>query len=148
MSKTVSHVDAIFGGKSVRFELSRSPDVIGPLEKDLGSINAAWGRFITGDWTIVDVATILAAAHPHIPVPAKEPELSHQLAMMGGKTLTSKATRPLSPREMGVMMMRRPLATYVPLAAAVLTAAFLGRPEGSPAIDEDAPLIEERKPAA
>lgn len=140
---SVSHVIAKFGGRRLRFELPRRHDVITNLEKELGSVSAAWGRFKAGDWTMTDVAAILAAAHPPVPAPLEEPRLSHQLAMVAGGALPKPTTRPVTLQEIWPVMSRRAMATYAPLAAAVLTAAFIGLPAKSAVFDEDAPLIEE-----
>lgn len=62
--KTVSHVDAVFGGRRLRFELQRDIHSLLDLENDLGSIRGCLGRFLDNTWRVSDVLTILARAHP------------------------------------------------------------------------------------
>lgn len=140
MTKTVSHVQAKFGGRSVRFELPRQPAAIGALEKEIGSIPAAWGRFGAGDWRIGDVRAILVAAHPAVKKPPQEPGLSHRLAMLEGKTIPPEM-RAVPPERIDRVMTGRPFATYARLATLILVAALFGLPETDAVFDEDGALV-------
>lgn len=150
MTKTVSHVDALFGGQRLRFELQRDRETIDKLESAVSSVSACWGRFNSGDWTMKDVRTVLALAHPHVPVPGmlKKPELrSLANVMREAKGLPPKPEPTfLPPRGVNVevidrVLAVRPLATYAPLAGAILTAAFIGLPAAAAVFDESAPLL-------
>lgn len=64
MTDRLAHVDAVFGGESLRFEL---------LREDLHSFEvvantpafALLARFTRGIWTIKDLYTVLRFAHPN-----------------------------------------------------------------------------------
>lgn len=60
----VSHVDAVFGGRRLRFEIPRDIHSLLDLENSLGSIRGCLDRFIHSTWLVSDVLTVLAHAHP------------------------------------------------------------------------------------
>lgn len=152
MSEIVHHVDATFGGASVRFQLNRDHDTVTKLEDAVGSVSACWGRFNSGDWTMRDVRTILALAHPapkqgrgmfvHLRPPL---EIERAMAHLRGERYQRKAPPPeprgVDPATIDAVTASRPLATYAPLAGAILAAAFIGLPKNAAVFDERAPLI-------
>lgn len=132
MSKMVGHVDALFGGKRVRLQLARDIPSALAIEAQVGSLYALMMRFAdpAGGWTVNDVRTILARAHP-------EPRgLFHGLDRPRVAPI-SGAAPPDPPAQRGVpsdtlnpVFAGKPAATYAPLAALVLEAFLLGlRPD-------------------
>ena len=143
---TVSHVDAMFGGRPVRFELLRDRETIDKLESAVSSVSACWGRFNSGDWTMTDVRTVLALAHPHVATPAdpavsRVRTLAETMAELNGRPLPPQPERRGVPVEViDKVLVTRPLATYAPLAGAILTATFIGLPPAAAVFDDRAPL--------
>lgn len=155
MKTLVPHVDAIFGGKPVRFELYRDPSTVNDLEAAIGSANGAWGRFMLGTWTVGDIRTILALAHPK---PADHGRgLYHPLrpdlaaypfglnAALRGVTIPKpvqpqRVPRGVPPDWIDRVLASRPLATYAGLAGLVLQAAMIGLPEPLARFDERSAL--------
>lgn len=133
-----NHVDAVFGGKPVRFELYRDPQTVAALEAAVGSLRACWGRFLSDAYTMNDVRTMLALAYPA--PPPLTGRIGDALARLSGARLAPAREPRGVPVDVidGVLVMH-PLETYAPLAAAVLGALLFGRLPGSGTFDEQAP---------
>lgn len=144
MTKSVSHVDATFGGRRLRFELYRDRDTVDRLESAIGSVSACWGRFNSGDWTVSDVRAVLAMAHPMPSARLADyspMSLASIRARIDGRT--EPAPTPRQPRGVDLsaidaVLSQRPLALYGPLAAMILAAACYGLPAPVAVFDEDA----------
>lgn len=146
MTKSVSHVDATFGGRRLRFELYRDRDTVDRLESAIGSVSACWGRFKSGDWTVSDVRAVLAMAHPA--PSARLADYSPMSLSSIRARIEGRKEQPATPRQprgvdlsvIDAVLSRHPLATYAPLAGAIITAAFIGLPPYAATFDEDAPM--------
>lgn len=144
-AETVSHVDATFGGRRLRFELYRDRETVDRLESAVSSVSACWGRFQSGTWTMNDVRVVLALAHPAPPtrLTGYSPmSLSSIRARIEGRK-EEVSQPPRQPRGVDLaaidaVLARRPLATYAPLAAMILAAACYGLPAPAAVFDEDA----------
>ena len=64
MSTKVRHVDAVFGGKPVRFEITDEPSTMHVLEHVVRmSPFEAFRRFADGTWTLKDVRSVLGLSY-------------------------------------------------------------------------------------
>lgn len=145
----VGHVDAIFGGKTVRFELARDLPSLLKLEADLGSIRGALGRFESGTWLMADVRTILARAHPvgQDIFPGLTRPRAHD-PLTGA--LLSTPTAPqmgCDPARLDATLGAAPPITYALLAARVLEALLYGVTLDRSRWDERQPVLADQAPA-
>jgi hypothetical protein len=137
----VGHVDAVFGGRAVRFELARDLPSLLKLETEIGSLRGLLGRFEAGTWLMSDVRAILARAHPvergiflgltrH---PAYDP-------ITGERVHTPTAPQMgIEPSRLDPILGLAPPITYALLAARVLEAMLYGLPPERVAWDENNP---------
>lgn len=140
-TKLVNHVDAVFGGRSVRFQLHRDRTTVDRLEEAVGSVSACWGRFRDASWTMRDVRSVLALAHPGEKRPLDRPVITGE-ALATAERLSGKSV-PRTTEKRGAdlsvidtVIATRPLAMYAPLAMQVLTAALFGLPEDGATFEE------------
>lgn len=153
-AETVPYVDATFGGRRLRFQLERDRETIDKLEAVVGSVSACWGRFRSGDWTMSDLRTVLALAHPPVP-PSGVPERP-RLRSLASVMREVKGLPPIpEPVRRGVdvdvidrQILSRPLATYANLGGLIIFTAFTGLPPDEAVFDEDAPILEKKEQAA
>jgi len=137
-SKTVGHVDAVFGGKRVRFELARDVGSVLALEQELGSLMAVGLRLERNDgWTLAEVRTILARAH----APAKGglAGIERPFHVAPGLSRTPPAPpvqRGVDPLTIDPTLSAAPTGTYRALAVLVLEALMLGVPPERAVWDE------------
>ncbi len=59
---TVDHVDATFGGATVRFRMG--PNRLEWFERSNGSARGRLQRFLQNAWTVADLKAVLTTAHP------------------------------------------------------------------------------------
>lgn len=139
--ETVGHVDAIFGGKPVRFELARDAASLLSLELQVGSLRGLLGRFQEGTWLMSDVRAILARAHPVTGGMSlgyeRKPFQSFRAAqLMAALPLPQKGVDPL---QIDGTLGAAPPITYALLAARVLEAMLYGIEPARAAWDERQP---------
>lgn len=130
MVEQVEHVDALFGGKSVRFELWRSPQPMASVENIVGSAYEVLQRFFHGTWTATDLHRVLAAAYTP----------NHgRLRQFGGLGLggVDFMLMMIKPDDVGLVLASGPHAKYAPLASKVLEAYLFGLPKADATFDEN-----------
>lgn len=114
----VRHVDAIFGGRPVRFRFSAPRELMIPLHYAvaLQSPFATFQRFVSGLWTMDDLRTVLSVSYE-------------------GRGLVFRQVD-----EVETVLRREPPARYAPLAARILEAFLLGVEERLAVFDEANPF--------
>lgn len=115
MSK-LNHVDAVFGGKSVRFALGRSTRAVQWLELMIGSPMKLFQSFAAGDWKVSQLRTVLQLAHPD--------------------------AKMLSCPEIDRVLAENAPGIYVPLVAKILESFLFGLPPELASFDERQPFPE------
>lgn len=111
-------VEAVFGGRSVRFGLAKDARSIASLEAAIGSPLAAFARFKASAWTLKDVRAVLAHAYPGA-------RLLHGLTHV---------------EAVDAALARRPAVTYSVLAIKVLDAFLFGLEANAASFDEEHPF--------
>lgn len=106
---TVDHVDATFGGATVRFRMG--PKRLEWFERSNGSARACLQRFLQNSWTVADLKAVLTSAHPEM----------FQC-----------------PPAVDAAVAKNKPGTYVGLATTILVAALTGIDAESATFDEEA----------
>jgi hypothetical protein len=162
------HVDAVFGGRPVRFELARDVHSLLALENDLGSLSGCLGRFVAGTWLVSDVLTVLSRAHPR-PRQGRQPETIVSMMQTVGSVEEATGsireavglparpsiqqrlpaapapTQGINPALLGGILSAAPPTVYAILAARVLEALLYGIEPARVQWDERNPTDEDER---
>lgn len=135
----IDHVDAVFGGRSVRFRLA--PDDIPSFEALIqGSAYQCFTKFAGGFWTFADVEAVLRYA-----LPADLGDDNAVMVALERKAAALGMGMPSRKRSDFVsrVLVSRPPAIYAVLASRILEAALFGIEAELAAFDENAASAEE-----
>lgn len=104
MTEKQAHIDAVFGGKQVRFRIRRENNRLIAIGLSISEPFAIFQKFALGNWTVGDLKMVLGVsyndgANPYLLV---------------------------VPKEVEDVLCREPPGVYVPLAVAILEAYLFG----------------------